>query len=108
MAETTFDQMGYMLGKLDTMRDTQVQTAQRDSDLLQRILTALETRQTATTTATKPPRGKLFSRVRNMPPFWQSCAAGGLFWILGICTRAYLNRGGDPMALIELLVKSVL
>ena len=106
MAETTFDQMGYLLGKLDTIRETQVLSIQKHGDLLERILTALETRPTGTTTAKT--QGKLFSRMRNMSPFWQSCAAGGLFWIIGICTRAYLSRGGDPMALIELIVKSVL
>lgn len=49
-----------------------------------------------------------FSRLRNMSPFAQSLAAGIPLWILGICTHAYLKRGGDPMALIDLALKYVL
>jgi hypothetical protein len=91
------DMTGYMLGKLDTIREDQI----RHGDLLQRLLEGTA----AAGKTTKKTKAGLFSRLRNMPPFWQSIVAGGLMWIFGICISAYLKRGGDPMALIELGLK---
>jgi hypothetical protein len=101
MKATTENLTAYMLGKLDTIIDRQ---AELKLLLSQRPTSTEAPRPAAATRATK----QFFSRMRNISPFWQSMAAGGLFWIIGICTRSYLSRGGDPMALIELLLKSVL
>jgi hypothetical protein len=62
----------------------------------------------AATKTTSTKAKSLFSRLKRLPPFWQSLLAGGLLWTFAICTHAYLRRGGDPMALIELVLKSVL
>ena len=102
----------YALAKLDMIRETQLVTAQRDLDMLNHILADMQSLK-MTTMKTRdaeaaPTTTKSLFRVGNWSPFWQSCAAGGLFWILGICSRAYLSRGGDPMALLELILKSLL
>lgn len=97
MDATTTDLTGYMLGKLDKISE---QIHGLEKLLLQPAAAA---GQSATTKTSKSR-----FRIRSLSPFSQSLIAGGLFWILGICTRAYLARGGDPMALIELVVKSVL
>jgi hypothetical protein len=105
MEATSTDLTAYMLGRLDTIIDRQAEL----KALITQVLTLMEQPRPAVASATTTrTRKQLFSRMRNMSPFWQSMVAGGLFWIIGICTRSYLNRGGDPMALIELIVKSVL
>ena len=91
----------YLASKLDTLIDRQ-----RDhGEILARLLAAGEAG--GTTTKTQAPKRWSF-RLRNLPPFWQSIAAGALMWTFAICISAYLKRGGDPMALIELGLKYLL
>lgn len=105
MDATSTDITAYMLSRLDTIIDRQ---AELKALITQALVLMDQPRQSqaAPTAVTKAKSS--FSRIRSLSPFWQSMAAGGLFWIIGICTRSYLSRGGDPMALIELVVKSVL
>lgn len=98
MDATTTDLTGYMLGRLDKISE---QIHGLEKLLLQPAAAARSEKTTKT-------RRGLFSRIASLPPFWQNIAAGVPLWILGICTHAYLKRGGDPMALIELVLKSVL
>lgn len=46
--------------------------------------------------------GRIFN---GWSPFWQSIAVGAILWVIGVCIKSYLSRGGDPMALIDLAVK---
>ena len=102
----------YILGKLDSIREAQLLSTQRIEDRLASITTALAelaSRPVAAKAAEKRgARLNLLSRLQNLTPFWQSMAAGGIFWIFGICTRSYLNNGGDPAALIVAIVKTLL
>lgn len=106
MEATSTDLTAYLLTRLDTIVDRQ---AELKLLLSQRPISTETPRPAAegSETTTKEKK-QFFSRMRNISPFWQSMAAGALFWIVGICTRSYLSRGGDPMALIELILKSAL
>jgi hypothetical protein len=49
-----------------------------------------------------------FSRLRNMSPFWQNVAAGGAVWTFGLSVKAFLDNGGSPLELMQVLVRLVL
>lgn len=92
----------YILTKLDLILERQ-----RDhGELLVRSLAAVEAAG-ETTTKTKPPQ-RLMSRLRSIPPFAQSLMAGGVIWTLGLSVKSFLDHGGQPLQLIELLLKFLL
>jgi hypothetical protein len=46
--------------------------------------------------------------VPKLSPFWQSIAAGGVIWSIGLACKAYLDNGGKPLDLIEAVLKLAL
>lgn len=90
----------HILTKLDLIIDRQ-----RDQgEMLARSLAAVA----AGATTTKAPKLPLIARLRNTPPFIQSMMAGGLIWTFGLSVKSFLDHGGKPLELIELLLKYAL
>lgn len=46
-----------------------------------------------------------FTQKLKLPVFWQTLAAGLLTWGVTILISSYLRHGGDPVKIIELLLK---
>jgi hypothetical protein len=91
-----------------------IQLTQRDhGDLLRQIEKAIGElrRETSAgdvrTISTEEPK-QWFSRLRNMSPFWQNVAAGGAVWTFGLSVKAFLDNGGSPLELMQVLVRLVL
>lgn len=81
----------YTHTKLDQIRDTQ-----RDhGTILSRIEAAA---------ASRPARPALIPKLK-LSPFWQTIAAGALTWGVTFMIGSYLRHGGDPVKVIELLLK---
>lgn len=97
MEATHTDLTGYMLGKLDKISE-QIHG-------LEKLLLQPAAAGRSETTKTKR---RLFSRIASLPPFWQNIAAGGIIWTFGLSVKAFLDHGGKPLELIELLLKLVL
>jgi hypothetical protein len=95
----TVDLTGYMLTKLDTIREDQV----RHGDMLSQLLAAATTSRTTTES-----RRKRSIRIPKLSPFSQAIAGGGCVWLLGLSTKSYLDHGGDPASLVEALLKIAL
>lgn len=87
----------HLLGKIDQMQDRQ-----RDhGEILNRILAALER---DTESGPPPPKLRLIERIK-LPPLSQMIIGGAASWGIGTAISSYLSHGGDPMALIEALLK---
>jgi hypothetical protein len=85
-------QTSHLLLKLAELRETQ-----RDqSEMLRRILAAVERKET--------PRGSLLASLK-LTPLGGLIVRGAMMWAVGACIISYLARGGDPIALIEALLK---
>lgn len=50
----------------------------------------------------------LFSRKPSLPIFWQTLFGGVAAWGIGQACKAYLDAGGKPLELIEVLLKLAL
>lgn len=88
----------HLLGKIDQMQDRQ-----RDhGEILNRILTALER---DTEPGPPAPKLRLIDRIIKLPPLSQMIIGGAASWGIGTAISSYLSHGGDPMALIEALLK---
>jgi hypothetical protein len=83
-------QASHLLSKLD-----RIERAQRHyGEMLRRILVALEAKPPPEPASPEPPKLPAGLILR-----------GALMWTLGAAMLGYLAKGGDPLALIELLLK---
>lgn len=80
-------------------------------DAIERLIGELRHERTAAASSTSQQQDSqtkakgFLSRVRSWPPFWQNFGAIVLGWGFTSLLSAYLKRGGDPMALIDLFLK---
>ena len=86
----------HLLSKLDKLLE-----CQRDqSEVLNRIAESLN----RGTTDMSPPKANFTARLK-WPPFSQMIVGGVISWGLGTAISSYLSHGGDPMVVIEALLK---
>jgi hypothetical protein len=85
-------QTSHLLLKLGELRETQ-----RDHGEMLRQIVTLAEREEAT-------RGGVLASLK-LTPLTGLIARGAIMWSVGACIISYLARGGDPITLIEALLK---
>jgi DNA-binding transcriptional MocR family regulator len=96
--------LGYILTKQDRTHELLQElrlTLQSHGELLSRILME----QTGMAAEKDPKAG--FFRWLKLTPFSQMIVGGVVSWGVGTAISSYLKHGGDPMALIAALLKSL-
>jgi hypothetical protein len=83
----------HVLAKLDQIRDTQ-----RDhGEIIKSILASRQEKEDK--------KSGLLSQLQKLPLHWQWIVGGMVSWGISAAIGAYLKNGGDPIKLIEALLK---
>ncbi len=90
---------GYMLSRLDRLEELQRQQIQ----LLERILETLQARTPTKRSATSTKSG--FLQKLKLPPLSQIVIGGACSWGISSAISTYLSHGGDPLKVLEVLLK---
>lgn len=88
--------------------DKNIEILRDHSEILRQILDRVTALTIAATAEKASPERRIFSAKMKLSPFWQMIAGGVVSWSIGTAISSYLKHGGDPMALIALLLKSLL
>ena len=100
--------LGYILNKQDRILELLLEQHHQlltHGETLGRIISLTEAKEGAATAMAETTSQSRFSRWLKLEPLSRMIVGGVVSWIVGVIINRHLANGGDPTALLDLLLK---